>query len=62
MVTEQMIRELAHDKWARAGYPGGDGVNFWLEAEAELRREYTPQTVKARKVTKPKAAAKVSAK
>ena len=33
---EETIRELAHAKWAAAGYPAGDGVSFWLEAEQEL--------------------------
>ena len=35
-MMEEKIRELAYLKWERAGYPPGDGVNFWLEAEAEL--------------------------
>jgi hypothetical protein len=59
MVTEQMIRELAYGKWERAGYPEGNGVNFWLEAETELQLEYTPP--KRKTVARPKAtAAKVS--
>ena len=33
---EQAIRELAYAKWEKAGWPAGDGINFWLEAEAEL--------------------------
>jgi hypothetical protein len=33
---EQQIRELAYKKWEEAGSPPSDGVQFWLEAEAEL--------------------------
>ncbi len=36
---EQEIRELAYSKWEVAGHPPGDGVNFWLEAEAELKAQ-----------------------
>jgi hypothetical protein len=34
---EGAIRVLAHSKWERAGRPSGDGLNFWLEAEREVR-------------------------
>jgi hypothetical protein len=34
--TEDEIRMLAYQKWASAGMPPGDGVNFWREAEQEL--------------------------
>jgi hypothetical protein len=37
-VPEKAIRILAYQKWEAAGCPDGDGVNFWLEAERELRR------------------------
>ena len=30
------IRHLAYQKWEAAGQPLCDGVQFWLEAEAEL--------------------------
>lgn len=30
------IRELAYYKWEAAGFPAGDGLNFWLEAEREI--------------------------
>ena len=30
------IRETAYYKWEKAGCPCGDGVDFWLQAEAEL--------------------------
>ncbi|HET6572235.1 MAG TPA: DUF2934 domain-containing protein [Fimbriiglobus sp.] len=35
---EQAIRELAYAKWEEAGRPPGDGVQFWLAAERELKR------------------------
>ncbi len=30
------VRETAYCKWEEAGCPCGDGVDFWLQAEAEL--------------------------
>lgn len=33
---QQLVRELAYDKWVKAGRPEGDGTDFWLEAEEEL--------------------------
>lgn len=36
--TEDEIRDLAHSKWEKAGCPAGDGVEFWLEAERELKQ------------------------
>jgi hypothetical protein len=33
---EQAIREIAYSKWEHAGWPTGDGMNFWLEAEQEF--------------------------
>jgi hypothetical protein len=32
------IRLLAYRKWQEAGCPAGDGVEFWLTAEAEIVR------------------------
>jgi hypothetical protein len=32
------IRLLAYRKWQEAGCPAGDGVDFWLSAEAEIVR------------------------
>jgi hypothetical protein len=32
------VRLLAYRKWEEAGSPTGDGVEFWLAAEAELLR------------------------
>jgi hypothetical protein len=34
--TEEQVRELAYQKWESAGWPAGDGVGFWLDAEREL--------------------------
>jgi hypothetical protein len=36
--TDEQIRLLAYFKWAAAGYPPGDGVAFWLQAERELNK------------------------
>jgi len=35
-VSKETIRLCAYRKWETAGKPGGDGINFWLEAEREL--------------------------
>lgn len=35
-VSDEDIRLCAYQKWEVAGKPGGDGVQFWLEAEQEL--------------------------
>ncbi len=37
-VSEERIRERAYHCWEEAGCPTGDGVEFWLKAEAELAR------------------------
>jgi len=34
----EKVRERAYYKWEQAGYPSGDGVDFWLQAEAELQQ------------------------
>lgn len=31
------VRQLAYRKWEEAGRPDGDGAEFWLEAERELK-------------------------
>jgi hypothetical protein len=36
-VPDDDIRLCAYTKWESAGKPAGDGVQFWLEAERELR-------------------------
>lgn len=35
----EKIQRLAYSKWEKAGYPEGDGVDFWLEAENEVNAE-----------------------
>ena len=37
IASEETIRELAHSKWEAAGCPTGDGTEFWLKAEKEVR-------------------------
>ena len=34
---DKAIRELAHRKWEAAGFPAGDGFDFWLDAEVEIK-------------------------
>lgn len=41
-VSCEGIRERAYDKWEQAGCPCGDGVEFWLQAEAELAAKVVP--------------------
>ena len=36
---EQAIRQTAYLKWERAGCPTGDGVDFWLASEQEIRQQ-----------------------
>lgn len=33
---QQEIRNLAYANWEKAGYPNGDGNDFWSAAEQEL--------------------------
>jgi hypothetical protein len=37
-VPEDDIRLLAYYKWEAAARPEGDGVQFWLDAENDLRQ------------------------
>ena len=37
IASEETIRERAHRKWEAAGCPAGDGTDFWLDAEKEVR-------------------------
>jgi hypothetical protein len=37
VLTHEAVRHRAYLKWLDAGQPHGDGANFWLEAEEELR-------------------------
>ena len=41
---DMAVRELAYFKWEAAGFPEGDGFDFWLEAEKELRAHQPPST------------------
>ena len=36
VTLEEATQVRAHQLWERAGHPQGDGVSFWLEAQAEL--------------------------
>jgi hypothetical protein len=36
LVSDEDIRRCAYRKWVAAGKPGGDGIQFWLQAEQEL--------------------------
>jgi hypothetical protein len=36
-VTEEAIRLWAYAKWEEAGNRPGDGVQFWLDAERQLK-------------------------
>ena len=38
LVSLEDIRLCAYRKWTRAGKPTGDGIQFWLQAEQELRQ------------------------
>jgi len=42
---EDKVRQLAYLKWEAAGYPYGDGVEFWLQAEEEVNSS-CPKTCK----------------
>jgi hypothetical protein len=37
VVSEEEIRYRAYCLWNAAGWPASDGVEFWLQAERELR-------------------------
>ncbi len=34
---DEAIRLLAYQKWEAAGSPAGEGTEFWLEAEQEIK-------------------------
>lgn len=38
------VRELAYYKWEAAGFPEGDGLDFWLKAEREIRAAQPAET------------------
>jgi hypothetical protein len=60
MSNEQKVRELAYLKWEKAGYPAGDGVQFWTEAEQELAKCKSTAAKKTPAPTPSKVAAKRS--
>lgn len=35
-LCQDLVRERAYLLWEQAGYPIGDGVDFWITAEQEL--------------------------
>jgi len=37
----EAIEKLAYQKWQEAGCPTGDGVEFWVQAEAEVAQPTT---------------------
>lgn len=40
--SSEKIREVAYYKWEAAGCPCSDGIEFWLQAEAELTGSNRP--------------------
>lgn len=38
-VSEERIKQRAHELWELAGHPGGRDEEFWLQAERELKGE-----------------------
>jgi hypothetical protein len=38
LVSDEAIRLCAYRKWESAGKPTGNDVQFWLEAEQDLRQ------------------------
>jgi hypothetical protein len=45
LVSVEDIRLCAYRKWEIAGKPPGDGIQFWLEAEHELRQWATTAAI-----------------
>ena len=45
-VSCEKIREAAYYKWEAAGSPCSDGIEFWLQAEAESEADTEPSQVK----------------
>jgi hypothetical protein len=39
LVADEDIRLCAYNKWEAAGKPAGDGIQFWMEAEQELKHD-----------------------
>ena len=42
----EKLREAAYYKWEAAGRPGSDGVEFWLQAEAESAADTEASQIK----------------
>jgi len=40
IIARKKIREMAYIKWQEAGYPEGDELSFWREAELEWIQYY----------------------
>jgi hypothetical protein len=40
-IPHDKIAMRAYEKWVKRGRPNGSDVQDWVEAEAELRAEYT---------------------
>ena len=38
-ITHEQIAVLAHELYVQSGYQGGRQVEFWLEAERQLRED-----------------------
>lgn len=60
-MSEEQLRELAYLKWEQAGRPPGDGIQFWLQAEAELSDSPKAKPKKLAPAPTVKVAAKTSA-
>lgn len=67
-MREDLLREQAYLLWEQAGRPCGDGVEFWLQAEANRTQNFlidleeVAASLKPKRSPKPvKKAAKVSA-
>lgn len=43
-MRRQTIQEIAYSKWEQAGWPAGDGFEFWLDAEREFNRQQPSET------------------
>jgi len=42
-LCQESVRERAYLLWEKAGYPIGDGVDFWITAEQELLADATAE-------------------
>ena len=44
MPSQDQIAKRAYEKWCKRGRPHGTHQQDWLEAEAEIKREYAAGT------------------